>query len=191
MAKARRGTEPTRAQQQAARPEYTLNVEKEKQVRNIENTEGTVEGERGKALTQESYEELCYAGAGGKGALGVRSVGEGSRRSTRTTTSGIGRDPIANRLQGLQTASRELPLSKTQVQIFHLQSFVERDACRTQGFRVGGGEEGTHAGVAARGQRRKGMGRSWTQRSRGEREQERERPERMVVGKRGREENAP
>uniref|UniRef100_A0A7S4BSQ4 Uncharacterized protein n=1 Tax=Chrysotila carterae TaxID=13221 RepID=A0A7S4BSQ4_CHRCT len=31
MAKARRETEPTRAQQQAARPEYTLSVEKEKQ----------------------------------------------------------------------------------------------------------------------------------------------------------------
>eukprot|EP00965_Chrysotila_dentata_P095778 3166025-Pleurochrysis_carterae.AAC.1 len=125
MAKARRGTEPTRAQQQAARPEYTLNVEKEKQVRNIENIEGTVEGERGKAHTHGPNGELCYAGAGGNRALGVRSVGEGSGRSTRTTTSGIGRGPIANSLQGLQTASRELSFRTTQVQIFSLQSSAE------------------------------------------------------------------
>eukprot|EP00965_Chrysotila_dentata_P021442 710310-Pleurochrysis_carterae.AAC.1 len=190
MAKARRETEPTRAQQQAARPEYTLSVEKEKQVRNVENTEGKVEGEREKAPAQEPYVKLCYAGAGGKGALGVRGVGEGSRRSTRTTTSGTGRGQIANGLQGLQTAPRELPFCTTQVQIFPLQPPAERDARQAQGFRIGRGEERTHADVAARGQR-KGMVRSGTQRSGGEREQERVRPERMVVGKKGREERAP
>eukprot|EP00965_Chrysotila_dentata_P030699 1022222-Pleurochrysis_carterae.AAC.2 len=171
MAKAKRGTAPTLAQQQAARPEYTLNVEKEKQMRNLETREGIVEETGGKAKMPNANEGSCDAGTGGSCDLGVRGAGEGSRGSMVTTPSETGRGSIADSLPGLQAASGELSLCAAQVQVFPLQSLVERDARRAQGLCIGGGEEGTHAGMAATGQGTRKRGGSRTQWSRGERAQ--------------------
>eukprot|EP00965_Chrysotila_dentata_P233110 6199381-Pleurochrysis_carterae.AAC.1 len=70
MAKARRGTAPTRAQQQAARPEYTLDVEKEKQARSKQEWGRLGRGIRERADKPKANKELCNAGARGRGAHG-------------------------------------------------------------------------------------------------------------------------
>eukprot|EP00965_Chrysotila_dentata_P143154 4730084-Pleurochrysis_carterae.AAC.1 len=88
MARARRGTAPTRAQQQAARPEYTLNVEKEKQVRSTQERE-KLDG--GKADRLNINKDVCNAGARGRGDLRVQEVGERRRGGTGTTSSGTER----------------------------------------------------------------------------------------------------
>eukprot|EP00965_Chrysotila_dentata_P194293 6176291-Pleurochrysis_carterae.AAC.1 len=62
-----------------------------------------------------------------------------------------------------------------------MQPPVGRDAHCAQGSGVGRGEEGTHAGVAARGQGKWGKRWSGTQRRRGKREQRRRKQRRMVT----------
>eukprot|EP00965_Chrysotila_dentata_P040133 1332127-Pleurochrysis_carterae.AAC.2 len=76
LARAKRESASTRAQQQAARPEYTLSVEKEKPVRGrvIDNKEEL--DERGvKAV--ESDVLIWNAGSGGSGPHGVRESANG------------------------------------------------------------------------------------------------------------------
>eukprot|EP00965_Chrysotila_dentata_P255856 6212361-Pleurochrysis_carterae.AAC.2 len=112
MTRARRDNAPTRSQQQATRPKYTISVEKEKQVR-----EGTIDkavklGGRGR---KETYDGalLMAAGAGGSGPRGVRRSGERSRRSERSTEDGAERHPDKKRSAAIFACISALPLYTT------------------------------------------------------------------------------
>eukprot|EP00965_Chrysotila_dentata_P179971 5942090-Pleurochrysis_carterae.AAC.1 len=151
MTRARRENAPTRAQQQASRPEYTISVEKEKQV-----SEGIVESTvrlkgTGRRKTND-YDLPTVAGTGGSSPCGVRRGGERSRRSERSFEEGAKRHQDANHLPRLPPTPRQLPLYASQVQIFSVQSFEQRHTHRAQGPSPGGGTKGADAGVAAGGQ---------------------------------------
>eukprot|EP00965_Chrysotila_dentata_P012406 408257-Pleurochrysis_carterae.AAC.2 len=156
--KAKRETAPTRAQQQAARPVYTLEVEREKQVRG-EGAQGLVREKGEGRQNDKTNSRMLIAGSGGEGAQGVRGSSEGRRRSTRRTEDGVELPPHTNNLQGLQTTSRELSFRATKMQVLPMQPAEARDANRAKGLCAGGREAGANAGVATRGQR------TWERRS--------------------------
>eukprot|EP00965_Chrysotila_dentata_P080592 2659422-Pleurochrysis_carterae.AAC.1 len=159
MARARREAAPTRAQRQAARPEYTLDVEMEKQVRIIIASQ-TQNLRREGAGNAENGACLSHAGTGGKCAQVLRGGGEGSRRSEGRTQGRAQRRQNTDGLQGLQTSFGKLPVHEAKMQILSLQPSQARDASHSQRSRTGGGTEGEDASVAAerQGRRRKGSG---------------------------------
>eukprot|EP00965_Chrysotila_dentata_P171849 5671363-Pleurochrysis_carterae.AAC.1 len=73
MTRARRENAPTRAQKQAARPEYTISVEKEKQVKGEKPDKVVKLGDRGRKETNDDA-VLMAAGAGGSGPCGVAAT---------------------------------------------------------------------------------------------------------------------
>eukprot|EP00965_Chrysotila_dentata_P239723 6203271-Pleurochrysis_carterae.AAC.1 len=161
MSRARRENAPTRAQQQAARPEYTISVEKEKQVgkRKIDRTRGS--GGRGREETHVGG-CLMLAGAGGGGPRGVRRGGERSRRSERCAEDGAERPTDTDDLPRFPPTPRQLQIYSAQMQNFPMQSPEQRHAHRAQGLSLGRGKKGADAGVAA-GWQGEQQGRSGTQ----------------------------
>eukprot|EP00965_Chrysotila_dentata_P129564 4283109-Pleurochrysis_carterae.AAC.1 len=121
MEKARRGTAPSRAQLQAARPEYTLDVEQEKQARS-KARHVTLNTRRGLAIENVNDACLLNTGAGRQAARDLRGGSGRNRWSERRTQSGTGRATDADGLQGVQGEPRELPLYAAKVQVFPLQS---------------------------------------------------------------------
>eukprot|EP00965_Chrysotila_dentata_P066061 2187020-Pleurochrysis_carterae.AAC.1 len=174
--KARREKAPTRAQQQAARPEYTLDVEQEKQVGSM--TPHKVIHRRG-VHTVGKHVRLLHAGAGGVAAQDLRGGGEGSRRSARRTEGGADHGADADGLQGFQDAPGQLPLHASEMQVLPLQPPQTRDKGASQGPRARRRTKGAHAGMAA-GWQRTGRRGSGTELGRGTKRQGQWRHGRMV-----------
>eukprot|EP00965_Chrysotila_dentata_P043216 1435689-Pleurochrysis_carterae.AAC.1 len=152
MAKAKRGTAPTRAQQQAARPEYTLSVEQEKQARRershiVTYMTSAQKGEKGRHACP------LYAGARRKAVGDLRGGGEGNRRSAGGAENGVELAADTDGLQGIQDTPGDLPLYAAEMQLFPLQSPQARDAGDTQGPGVRRRKEGARAYVGAKRQR--------------------------------------
>eukprot|EP00965_Chrysotila_dentata_P257616 6212942-Pleurochrysis_carterae.AAC.1 len=181
MSMAKRESAPTRAQQQAARPEYTLKVEREKQVK-AEPVGRQTGREKSKRKCTATNVLTLSAGTRGGGARGVRSGGEGRRRRKRSTSSRTERPPHADDLSGLPPQAGELPFHTTEVQVLPMQPFATRHTHQATGLRFRGRKEGTHASLAAGEQRTRGRsGRS--QQGRGDRRQAQGRNERLVNGR--------
>eukprot|EP00965_Chrysotila_dentata_P100298 3313713-Pleurochrysis_carterae.AAC.1 len=120
MSRTRRETAPTRAQQQASRPEYTLSIEKAKQV-NHANTCGTVGRMRGEVNESDIRVRTLDSGTRGRGDHGVRGRGERRRRDERSITSRTQRFAVSDNLPRLPAASWELSIYTAQMQIFSMQ----------------------------------------------------------------------
>eukprot|EP00965_Chrysotila_dentata_P065056 2156844-Pleurochrysis_carterae.AAC.1 len=155
FAKTKRENAPTRAQQQAARPTYTLSVEREKEVR---NNITWAQGVRKKEEGMENKDDRCFVAAGerGNGAQGVRGDGEGQGGGERNSTSGAERHQDADSLPRLPPAPGELPLHAAKVQVFPVQCPETRDQGCVKGNGAGRGTEGAHADGAARRQGSRG-----------------------------------
>eukprot|EP00965_Chrysotila_dentata_P093539 3090525-Pleurochrysis_carterae.AAC.1 len=151
MAKARRGAAPTRAQQQAARPEYTMDVEQEKQVRR-ETLQEKINTEGRKTYIRKN---VCLLSAGTRGGApqDMRGGSGRARWSTRRAAGGAERAANTNGLQGLQDAPGQLPLHAVEVQVFPLQPSRAGGAGGAQGQGTRGGKEGAYASMATGGQR--------------------------------------
>eukprot|EP00965_Chrysotila_dentata_P180329 5953704-Pleurochrysis_carterae.AAC.1 len=175
LARTKRESAPTRAQQQAARPEYTLSVEKEKQVR----SEEIVEAQGTKML--ETNVLPSNAGARGGGPHGLRGGGQRSWRSEGEAANGAERGQDADGVQGLSPAPRELSVLPTQVQVFPVQSPQERDPHHPKRYGIRGRKERENARVATGRQERPGR-RGGTQSWKGKRGQIRWQCEWMVKG---------
>eukprot|EP00965_Chrysotila_dentata_P097985 3239902-Pleurochrysis_carterae.AAC.1 len=185
--KAKRESAPSRAQQQAAKPEYTLGVEREKQVRSDwTDSQGRQRRDGGR----NSRDDKCTlsAGAGGGGTHGVRGGGERRRRSTRETTSGAGRLQIADHLSRFPPPSGELPLREAEMQVLPVLPPEAGHADQVAGLSTRGGKERAYPGVAA-GEQWTREGGSGPQRGRGSRRQ-RQRREVGMVNRTGREREA-
>eukprot|EP00965_Chrysotila_dentata_P148619 4907497-Pleurochrysis_carterae.AAC.1 len=100
LSRAKRETAPSRAQQQATRPEYTLNVEREKQVRDAGARDMGKKKRKG-ATNKGTDRRTHTAGSGGSGDQGVRGNGERRRRSTRSFAGGAECTTNADDMQGL------------------------------------------------------------------------------------------
>eukprot|EP00965_Chrysotila_dentata_P208718 6184862-Pleurochrysis_carterae.AAC.1 len=111
----RRETVPTRAQQQAAQPEYTLSIEKAKQV-NQADTHDAVGRRRGEGNESDCRVRALDSGARRRGDHGVRGRGERRRRDERSLTSRTQRLAIADSLPRLPTTSGELSIHTAQMQ---------------------------------------------------------------------------
>eukprot|EP00965_Chrysotila_dentata_P128108 4236072-Pleurochrysis_carterae.AAC.3 len=157
MARARRETAPTRAQRQATRPEYTLSVEMEKQVRSS-LVHSMIDVSRGGKDDVGNVTCLPHAGAGGNGAQDLRGGGEGNRRSKGRTTNGAQRGQNADGLPGFQDPPGKFPVYAAEVQVLSLQPPQTGDARRAQRSSAGRRKKRENAGVAARRQRRRGKG---------------------------------
>eukprot|EP00965_Chrysotila_dentata_P067268 2226158-Pleurochrysis_carterae.AAC.1 len=113
--KAKRGNAPSRAQQQAARPEYTLSVEREKEASN-KSTSGLGVSKREEGTARNNATCTLLAGERGGGHQGVRGDGKGKRRSKRSSKGGTECHPDADNLQRLPAPFGELPLHAAEVQ---------------------------------------------------------------------------
>eukprot|EP00965_Chrysotila_dentata_P097843 3234947-Pleurochrysis_carterae.AAC.2 len=157
MARAKRETAPTRAQLQAAKPEYTLSVEKKKQVRKGGVDRGKRQRERGESAPLTNM-QICYACSGGSGTPEVRGGGQWRRRGENGAARGAERLEDADGLQRFPTSSWELPFLSTQVQLFSVQPPKGRNASFAQGHGTRRRKKGEDAGLAAgrQGRRRRG-----------------------------------
>eukprot|EP00965_Chrysotila_dentata_P094955 3140228-Pleurochrysis_carterae.AAC.1 len=160
LARSKRESAPTRVQQQAAKPEYNIGVEMEKQVKSA----GFQEGDMCAAIG--TYANITHlwswnawlwnAGAGGCGPRGLRGDCERGRRSKGEAAGGAECGQDADGVLGLSPTSRELPVFQTKVQILPLQSPQQRYPHHPQGQGTGGREERKDAVMAAGWQRRPG-----------------------------------
>eukprot|EP00965_Chrysotila_dentata_P132366 4376974-Pleurochrysis_carterae.AAC.1 len=152
MAKARRGTAPTRAQLQGARPEYTLSVEQEKQARR-ELSHIIMSTMRAQKNGKRRHVCLLSAGARREAAGDLRGGGEWNRRSARGAANGVEPGADTDCLQGIQDTPGVVPVYAAEMQIFPLQPPQARDAGGAQRSGVRRREEGARAGVETGRQR--------------------------------------